>query len=462
LQAGYRQEPHPSGAVREDRLERLQRAVQAHQGAICDAIHADFGGRSRHESLLADVFSTLETIRHAHRHTATWMRPRSVTPGWMFRPARAWVLPQPLGVVGVIAPWNYPVNLALGPLACALAAGNRAIVKPSELTPRTAVLLARLVREAFAADEVAVVTGGPEVARAVTQLPLDHLVFTGSTQVGRMVATACAPNLVPVTLELGGKSPALVHPDAPLPYAVQRIAAGKLFNAGQTCIAPDYVLLPKGKDQEFVRLFAEETQRRLPDLARNPDYCAVANDRALTRLHGLVSDAVQKGATADSVLPGDAKVPDSRKMAPVLLRNVTDDMQVMRDEIFGPVLPIVAYERWQEALNYVNSRPRPLALYVFAPDAVAQEALQQTHSGGACINDTLLHFAQENLPFGGVGASGMGAYHGQAGFDRLSHLKGVYAGTRMSPLHDLLSPPYGPTLDRALQFLLGKGRRPGQ
>ena len=455
-------DPMPSAGERCDRLDRLARTLTLHQDAICDAVHADFGGRSRHETLLADVFATLETIRHCRRHVARWMQPRSVAPNWMFRPATAWVLPQPLGVVGVIAPWNYPVNLALGPAACALAAGNRVLVKPSELTPRTAECIAGLVREAFTAEEIAVVTGGPDVARAVARLPLDHLVFTGSTRVGRDVAAAAAPNLVPVTLELGGKSPALVHPAAPLGHAVERILAGKLFNAGQTCIAPDYVLIDRPRVGAFVQACRADIERRFPDLANHPDYSAIATPGGLARLRALVVDAVARGGHADEIAPGGAPQPPSRRLAPVLLTDVTDAMDVMKDEIFGPLLPIVPYDAWPDALAYVQARPRPLALYVFAPAAVGQDALRQTHSGGACLNDTLFHFAQDNLPFGGVGPSGMGAYHGQAGFDRFSHLKAVYGGTRASPLRSLLAPPYGAVLDRALRVLLGPGRSTGR
>lgn len=462
LRRAYLAEPCPTADEREDRLDRLVRMLQAHRDAIVEAADADFGGRSRHETLLADVYSTLEAARHARRHVRGWMRPRSVAPSWIFRPSRARVESQPLGVVGILAPWNYPVNLALGPLAAALAAGNRVLVKPSELVPRTAQLLAGLLRETFTAEEVAPVTGGPEVARAVAALPLDHLLFTGSTRVGREVARAAAERLVPVTLELGGKSPALVHAQYPLARAAERIAHGKLFNGGQTCIAPDYVLLPRGREEAFAQAFGAAVRKRYPSLATSPDYTSIVNDAAFARLQALVADARLKGARVEPV-SSEAMSAGSRRFVPTLVWNVTGEMRLMQEEIFGPILPVQTYDSLDDAIAFVNARPRPLALYYFDDDATrVREVLRRTVSGGACVNETLLHFAQEELPFGGVGESGVGAYHGEAGFETFSHRKSVFLASRLGPTASLLAPPYGALLDRALDALIGgRRRKPG-
>ena len=464
LRAAARREPDPSLAARHDRLDRLITLVQTNREAIAEAISQDFGGRSRHETLLADVFPTIDSARHARRQLARWMKPRTVSPSWLFRPGRARVQAQPLGVVGIVAPWNYPVNLALAPLAAALAAGNRALVKPSELTPRTAALLAQLVRQTFTPDEVAVVTGGPDVAREVTELPLDHLLFTGSTRVGREVARAAANNLTPVTLELGGKSPALVHPDYPLARAAERIAAGKLFNAGQTCIAPDYALVPAGSEEAFATHFRRAVHARYPLLATNPDYSAIATTAGLERLRALVAEAAAKGARVETILPGGPLDPSSRKLAPALVFGADDSMRLLQEEIFGPLLPVIPYRTLDEAIAYVNGRARPLAFYYFDSDAArARAVLRRTLSGGACVNETLLHFVQENLPFGGVGESGSGAYHGRTGFETFSHRRAVFVASEASPTSKLLGAPYGKLLERALDAVIGgRRRRPGE
>lgn len=450
LQAGYAQEPNPSADVREDRLTRLEKVLVKNTESIVAAVDADFGGRSRHETLVADVLTVLDSTRTARRHVRAWMRPESVAPHPFFRPSRAWIEPLPLGVVGIISPWNYPVDLALGPLAGVLAAGNRALLKPSELTPRTSALLAQLVADAFTVDEVAVVEGGADVARAVTELPLDHLVFTGSTHVGRLVAGAAAPNLVPTTLELGGKSPVLIHPEYPVATAADRVAIGKLFNAGQTCIAPDYVLLPRGKETVFLEAFREAVARRWGDFSQ---YTSVASDRGLARLDALVASAAAAGARVERV--GEPK--GGRRFAPTLVFDLPPDHALLQEEIFGPILPVVVYDRVEDALAFVRARPRPLAFYVFDEDTGrAEQLLAGVVSGGAVINDTLIHFAQENLPFGGVGASGTGAYHGRAGFDRFSHRRGVVAASSYSAAWRVVAPPWGAVLERSVQALLGR------
>jgi acyl-CoA reductase-like NAD-dependent aldehyde dehydrogenase len=386
------------------------------------------------------------------------MRSRPVRPSPYFLPGRAWVEPLPLGVVGIIAPWNYPVNLVLAPLVGALAAGNRAIIKPSELTPRTSALLAETLRERFRADEIAVVEGGAEVAEAVTHLPLDHLFFTGSTSVGKKVAMAAAANLVPVTLELGGKSPAWIHPEYPLAKAAERIAVGKLFNAGQTCIAPDYVLVAEGHDEELARHLEAAAHRAYPDLPRSPDYSAIVSERHLQRLVGLLDDARSRGARL--VPLGPPAGASSRKLTPTVVLGATLDMKVMQEEIFGPILPILPYSSLEGAREQICRGPRPLALYYFDDDARRAEGLlRRTVSGGASINDTLVHFAQEALPFGGVGASGQGAYHGVAGFDRFSHMRGVLSASALAPARQVQSPPYGRLVDAAVAALSSRTTR---
>lgn len=460
LKQAWQQERWPTAAAREDRLDRLVRLLQRERDTLAAAIAEDFGSRAPVETLSADVLMTLESARDARRSVRRWMQRRPAQPQWYLRPARAWVEPQPLGVVGIIAPWNYPVNLALGPLAAALAAGNRALVKPSELTPRTAELLQRLAREYFTPDEVAVVTGGPEVARALTALPLDHLLFTGSTQVGRLVAKACAENLVPTTLELGGKSPALMHPSYPVETFARKVAVGKLFNAGQTCIAPDYVLLPRGQEERFERAFTAAVRALVPDL-HSRDVTSLASEKGYARVVALLEDARAKGARLVETLAGASA--GDRRMAPVLVFEATDEMRVLQEELFGPILPVVPCDDLEQALGYVNARPRPLALYYFDDDARrVEQVLRATTSGGVSVNDTLLHFTQESLPFGGVGHSGMGRYHGLAGFETFSHLKGVFEQSRLAAAPRILSAPAA-IARRALEVLIGgRTRRPGE
>ena len=454
LRAAQRANPYPSRADREDRLERLEKMIRIHQEDFVQAISADFGNRSRHETLIADVLIALDGVRDARRQVRTWMEPQAVRPRWFFLPSSSYIEHLPRGVVGVIAPWNYPVDLALGPLAGALAAGNRVMIKPSELTPKTSEAIARAVRESFSSEEVVVLEGGAEVAQAITQLPLDHLLFTGSTHVGKMVARAAAENLTSTTLELGGKSPTLIHPDYPLEKAAERIAIGKLFNAGQTCIAPDYVLVPKGSEEKFARAFREVVKRLYPDPGNNPDYTSIANPRSFERLKALLTDAESKGAKVERLVELPVQV-GARKLAPTLVFGANDQMKVMQEEIFGPILPIQGYDSIDGALEYINSHPRPLAFYYFDSDQHrATELLRRTMSGGACLNDTLIHFAQEDLPFGGIGPSGNGAYHGFTGFQTFSHARGVYVSSPLSQVGRLQAPPYGKLLERALKFLM--------
>lgn len=438
-------------------LRALLKAVRARREEFVQAISEDFGGRARQETLLLEVFPLVDNIRHAVRQLPQWMRPRAAAAGWQFLPARARVVYQPLGVVGIIGAWNYPLLLSLSPMVSALAAGNHVMLKPSELAPRTADLLARLVSDLFPADYITVVTGGPETGAAFAALPFDHLLFTGSTRVGKLIMRSASEHLTPVTLELGGKSPALVHPDFPAQTAAARIMAGKLYNAGQTCIAPDYVLVEAGAREEFVRLASAAVTTMYPRLVDNPDFTRIVNRDHYRRLRGLVEDAALKGAEVLEVNPArETANEQNRVFPPTFLWNVKDEMSVMREEIFGPVLPVVAYRSLDEAIEYVNARPRPLALYYFDRNSKRVEAvLARTTSGGVTVNDTIFHIAQNDLPFGGVGPSGMGSYHGFDGFLTFSKKKGVFLQSRFTTL-GLLRPPYGALARRMADFLIGR------
>ncbi len=439
-------------------LEKLERALLARKGAIADAVSRDFGNRSRHESMVSEVFIVLGAIKHAKAHLREWMEPEERETSFVFLPARVELRPQPLGVVGIISPWNYPVQLALSPLVGVLAAGNRAMIKPSELVPETAALLRDLVAETFPPDQVTVITGGPEVGEAFSRLPFDHLVFTGSTRVGKIVMRAAAENLVPVTLELGGKSPTIVGRDFSMKTAADRIMAGKLFNAGQTCIAPDYVMVPAGTRDAFVEAYKAAVAKMYPSLEKNPDYTSIVNDKHRSRIEGYVQDAKTRGARVVEINPAAETFEGTatRKMAPALVLDPTEEMMVMQEEIFGPVLPVVTYQSLDEAIAYVNDRPlAPLALYLFSNDRdTIDRVLTGTISGGVTVNETMLHVTQDDLPFGGIGPSGMGAYHAKEGFDSFTKKKPVFRQSRINTT-GLLRPPYGKTVDRLLKFLLG-------
>lgn len=454
VRAAHRRAGTPSLDERLDHIRRLERALRDRQEDLARAVSDDFGHRSRHETLILEQFVILEGIRNTRAHLADWMKRKAKPVGMMFRPARAEVIYQPLGVVGIISPWNYPVQLALMPLLGALSAGNRAILKPSELTPRTAQVLSELIASAFEPDHVTVVTGGPEVGEAFSKLPFDHLVFTGSTQLGRKVMRAAAENLTPVTLELGGKSPVIVGRDADLDAVAERVVVSKLINAGQTCVAPDYVMVPEGSRERFVDACGVAVRKHYPTLASNPDYSSIINDRHHARLQSYVNDARTRGATVTEVNPAGESFSGTRKMAPVFVTEVTDEMTVMQDELFGPVLPVMTYRSVDDAIEYVNDHPRPLALYYFGHDAHETErVMQQTVSGGAVVNDLMLHVAQEDLPFGGVGASGIGAYHGLDGFETFSKKKPIMYQARFNSA-GLAAAPYGRLIDTLLKLML--------
>lgn len=445
----YAAHPFPPLAQRQQWLKSLRKLLSDEREVLIDAISQDFSHRSPDETLFAELMPSLHSIDYTLKRLKRWMKPSRRNVGMMFQPASAKVVYQPLGVVGIIVPWNYPVYLAIGPLVGALAAGNRVMLKLSEFTPATGLLLKDLLGRIFPEDMVSVVLGEADVAVAFSSLAFDHLLFTGSTQVGKQVMRAAAENLTPVTLELGGKSPAIVSVDVPLKDAAQRIAWGKTLNAGQTCIAPDYVLVPQERVEGFVDAYRQAIHSFYPTLIDNPDYSAIINQRQMARLEHLQSDATLKGARLIPLYEQG----QGRRMPHALLLNVNDDMQVMQDEIFGPLLPIVAYTDLEQALAYINTRARPLALYYFGYDKGEQQrVIQLTHSGGVCINETLLHVAIDDLPFGGVGHSGMGHYHGHEGFLTFSKAKGVLIKQRWNSSL-MIYPPYGRQLVRLIQKL---------
>lgn len=450
----FASEPFPSLAVRKDRLKRLQALTENHEQAICEAIDADFGNRSAHETRFAELFVVRAGINHALSHVGSWMRARSVGTSLPFLPGKNRLLPQPLGVVGVVSPWNYPFQLAVAPATAALAAGNRVLMKPSELTPRFSALLADLVAEHFAPEEVDVITGDAETGKVFVSLPFDHLIFTGSTAVGRHVALAAAANLTPVTLELGGKSPAILDPSCDMDAAVRSIVFGKLLNAGQTCIAPDYVMVPQGQASALTKRFAEIVRKLYPSLQANDDYSSIVSDRHYQRLKSLIEEAAAGGAVVTEINPANETLPaEGRKFAPTLVEKAPEDSRLMREEIFGPVLPILEYGSLDDAIAHVNRYDRPLALYWFGTDSAARErVLHETIAGGVTINDCLLHIAQERQPFGGVGASGTGAYHGEWGFRTFSKEKPIFLQSRFNG-GALLHPPYGAMFERVLKML---------
>lgn len=445
-------EPDPPIAVRRDRLRRLAAMLRGHAAGIRDAISADFGTRASEETELLEQFMSLAGIAHARRRLARWMRAEPRPVAWWSLPGRARLLRQPLGVIGIIAPWNYPLYLSASPLTAALAAGNRAMLKLSEHTPRFGALLQALVARTFAPEEVMVVNGDAAVAKSFAALPFDHLLFTGSTAVGRDVMRAASVNLTPVTLELGGKAPAIVTAGFDLEETARRVMFGKLANGGQTCVAPDYALVPNALVNRFVEACGAATRSFYPVLGTNPQYTSIVSERQYRRLAALVEDAMNLGASVHRL---HHEPPDAvrRRFQPLALTDVTDSMRVMQEEIFGPVLPVIGYEGIDAAIALVNARPRPLALYYFgANDRDLEKVLARTVSGGVTVNNVGLHVVQDDLPFGGVGPSGMGAYHGRTGFDAFSKVKPVFLDGRFSAL-SLLQPPYGRRFRAILRLL---------
>ncbi len=448
----YAAAPYPPYEERAANLERIIRLTEANEDKFIEAINADYGHRARQETVIAEIVVTVSGAKMAKKQLKKWMQPRGVPTPLHMLPARSRIEPQPLGVVGIISPWNYPLQLALAPAIAALAAGNRVLIKPSELTPHLAETLKTAIASEFDESVCAVVTGGVETGQAFTETPFDHLLFTGSTSVGLRVAQAAAKNLTPVTLELGGKSPAIIDESADIETAARSIAHGKMLNAGQTCVAPDYVLAPADKVDATVESIAGAARKMFPAIDTTHDYSSVISDRHFERLKSLVEEARDRGAAIVEVGSANALYPQ-RKLPLTMIVDPPADAAVMREEIFGPVLPILPVASTDEAIAHVNKSDRPLALYWYGEnDAARDKVLQKTVSGGVTVNDSLWHVAQENLPFGGVGKSGVGAYHGETGFNTFSHLKPVFYQSRFAS-SALLHPPYTAKTDKIISFV---------
>ncbi|EKF73190.1 aldehyde dehydrogenase [Alcanivorax hongdengensis A-11-3] len=450
--AAFRQQPYPSAEQRTELLGRIKPMLINNKDAIVDAINRDFSNRAADETRLAELVITLEGLKYSMKKLRKWMKPQKRKVGALQWPGKTWVEYQPLGVVGIMVPWNYPIQLAVVPMLTALAAGNRVMIKMSEATSETGALLEKIIGETFSEDQVAVVNGEVDVAQAFSHLPFDHLLFTGSTAVGKHVMRAAAANLTPVTLELGGKSPCIIGQDFPMKDAAERIAFGKCLNSGQTCVAPDYILCPENRVQEFVDAWSNQVKQSYPTMVNNPDYTAIVNERQHSRLSGYLSDARDKGAQVVEINPANEDFSGSQKIPHTMVLNVSDDMQIAQDEIFGPLMIVVPYKSLDDAIAYVNERPRPLALYYFDwNQANCDKILKHTHSGGVCLNDTISHVGVDDIPFGGIGASGMGAYHGPEGFITFSKTKGIYKKGKMNATKYIL-PPY----NRGMHKLIDK------
>lgn len=452
--AAFQQNPYPSLKDRLNLISQIWACIDQNELALQEAISDDFGHRSAVETNLAEINVIRASVSHTSRHLKRWMRNRKVPTALQYKPAKNRIIAQPRGVVGIISPWNYPLQLTVLPLLGALAAGNRVMVKPSELTPAFAKLFHEIVSKYFDEDQISVITGGADVAAEFSTLPFDHLVFTGSTQIGKLVAKATAENLTPVTLELGGKSPVLVDSSADINKVIPRLVFGKLLNAGQTCIAPDYVLMPAAQSESFAKRLVGQAESYYPTVAGNSDYTSIVSDKHYARLQALIQDAEYKGAKIYTAGSDDPRtLAQQRKVPLTVITNTTSDMRIVQEEIFGPLLPIVDSENLEASLNYVQKHDRPLALYLFAQDAATIDTvLRRSISGGVSVNDTLMHVAQEDLPFGGIGPSGMGAYHGEHGFTQFSHMKAVLFQSRFSGVK-ILYPPYTQRTKSILSFL---------
>jgi coniferyl-aldehyde dehydrogenase len=449
----------PSLAVRRNRMDRLSALSFENRDAIAEAIRLDFGHRPVEISTLWDVVAALSDFAHIRRNLGKWMKARPVMNAARPLGLRTRVQAQPLGVVGIMAPWNLPVHLLICPATAALAAGNRVLLKPSELTPRTAELLERLAARYFSPEELAVVTGGPQTSAAFCSMPLDHLLFTGSPEVGKHVQRAAADHLVPVTLELGGKNPVVVGHDADIATAASRTARARLWNGGQTCLCPDLVFVPAERCDDFIAAVEQQFRRSFPTILDNPEHCTIVNDKNYQRILGLIDDARAKGATVIEAAPPGEDLPSAaqRRIAPTILRDVTDDMEVMRQEVFGPVLSVLPYKQLDKVIDYLNARPSPLASYWFGEDSADfHHYCAHTRSGGITRNDFVLHAAVDGAPFGGVGNSGMGAHHGKAGFDTFSHYRTITESRLRGSLMGLIVPPVSPRVGAAIDWVARK------
>ena len=447
-QTAFVSEGPVSAQTRIERLQRVIDMIMKYKDRLYKTMSSDFGHRSINQSSMTDISASLRSLKDAQKNLGKWMKQEKRKPMFPlgFLGAKARVEYQPLGVVGCIAPWNFPMQLALQPLAGILAAGNRAMIKLSEHTPQTSELMQKMFTEAFSPDEIAVFTGGVEVAEAFSSLPFDHLVFTGAHSVAKHVMQAAAQNLVPVTLELGGKSPVVLGQSADIQDAAAKVMLGKTMNAGQICLSPDYVFVPQAQLQAFIEAARQATATMYPNLRDNPDYTSIINEQHFNRLQGYLADAREKGAEIIEFNPGDEDFSQQEfyRIAPTLIINPAEDMAVMREEIFGPLMPVKTYNSLDEVLDYINGHDTPLALYYFGRDKAEEtRLLAHTRSGGVTVNDVMLHAAQDDLPFGGVGASGQGAYRGQDGFKRFSHARAVFSQSKqVSKLAAKMRPPY--------------------
>jgi len=456
--AAYLAEGVVSTETRIDRIERAVNVLKKHETRLVEAMSADFGHRSEHQSLFTDIAASVGPLRHAQANVAKWRKPEKRKAGPFplnLLGAKARVEYQPLGVVGVISPWNFPVNLTFSPLAGILAAGNRCMIKPSEYTPATSEAMRAGIAEEFDEEEIAVITGGPQTGGDFSGLPFDHLLFTGATGIAKHVMRAASENLVPVTLELGGKSPVVIGRSADIDKTTDAIMAGKMMNAGQICLAPDYVFVPTERMRDFVASSERAVAKMFPTLLDNPDYTSVINERHYDRINSYVEEAREKGAEVVEINPAgeDFRQQPNHKIPPTLVLNPSDDMAIMQEEIFGPVMPVKTYDQVDETIDFINDRDRPLGLYYFGNDDAEQEqVLTHTTSGGVTVNDVVMHVAQEDLPFGGVGPSGMGSYHGHDGFKTFSHAKAIFTQTKVN-IAELagLRPPYGEKLMKAVR-----------
>ncbi|MEE2733597.1 MAG: coniferyl aldehyde dehydrogenase [Pseudomonadota bacterium] len=440
--AAYRAHPMPSAEERISTIKRMKNAIIRHEDALVEAVNRDFGSRCPTETRFVELVSLVEVIKYHVKNVRKWMKPEKRSMPVNMRPAKAKVIRQPLGVVGIIVPWNYPYFLALDAAIAALTAGNRVMIKMSEFTPHSADAMKAMLAEIYPEEQVAVITGEADVGIAFTKLPFDHLIFTGSTNVGKHVMAAAAENLTPVTLELGGKSPVIIHESFPMKEAAERISWGKCINAGQTCVAPDYILVHRSQKDEFARVFSDVVSNWYPTKLNNEDYTSVVNERQLNRLKSYLKDAEEKGAKVVPINPAREDFSTSGKMPMTMVFDTTPDMLIEQNEIFGPLLMVRTYDNLEEAVHYVNDRPRPLALYYFDYDqARVDYVMTHTHAGGGCVNDTLTHVAVEDVPFGGIGPSGMGHYHGYEGFLTFSKSKGIVQKGKINPTK-LLFPPW--------------------
>jgi coniferyl-aldehyde dehydrogenase len=461
--ASYLQEGAVSAETRIDRIDRAIDSLIRYGDRISEALNADFTCRPREVTMLTDVIGSIGTLKHARKHLRKWMKPEkrpTVFPLNLLG-GRSRIEYQPLGVVGIVAPWNFPVSMVFQPMSGILAAGNRAMVKPSEFTPATSEVIAEMIADAFDPTEVTVFTGGPEVGQAFSGLPFDHMIFTGATGIARHIMAAASRNLVPVTLELGGKSPVILSRSADVQKSMERVMMGKTLNAGQICLAPDYLLVPEEKLDEVIAAAKNAVAGMYPKLLDNEQYTSVVNERHYQRLNGYIAEAEQRGQTVIPINPGNEDFSQQQgtfKIPPTLVPQPADDLAMMEEEMFGPVLPIRTYKQFDETIDYINSKPRPLAAYYFGEDKQEEEAMiSRTTSGGVCVNDVIMHIMQEDLPFGGVGPSGMGAYHGLEGFRTFSHAKSVYrqTGINVAKLGGML-PPYGNNTEKTIKMQFKK------